>query len=179
MASRRDFFKSFAKPLQQTKEDTPLLVRPPYGRIESIFQNKCPECESKSCVASCDEEIISIADDDTPFLSFDKSGCTFCDDCAIACEEDVLSLENVATSEKINANFVISLDSCVAHHGVICYSCKEPCIDDAILFAGMFNPVIDMNKCTGCGFCVPRCPTQAIEYTAVALDSEMADTQPS
>ena len=170
MASRRDFFKSFAKPLRQTKEETPLLVRPPYGSLESLFQSECPACESKACVASCDEKIIFIADDGTPTLSFAKNGCTFCDDCAKACEPDVLSLENSETSEYLNAIFTISLEGCVAHHGVICNACKEPCIDDAILFNGMFNPVIDDEKCTACGFCLSRCPTQAISFNAFALE---------
>jgi len=169
VASRRDFFKSFAKPLSQTKEESLLLVRPPYGSLESLFQSECPACESKACVASCDEKIIFIADDGTPALTFEKNGCTFCEECAKACEPGVLSLENEETSEYLNAIFKISLDACVAHHGVICHSCKEPCIDNAILFNGMFNPVIDDEKCTACGFCISRCPTQAISFDVFAL----------
>jgi len=80
-----------------------------------------------------------------------------------------LSLQNMHTSEHINATFRIATQGCVAHHGVICFSCKEPCIDDAILFNGMFNPVIDMDRCTGCGFCVGRCPAQAIEYATIPI----------
>ena len=169
MASRRDFFTTLKKPLQQRKESAPLVVRPPYGLDESLFQNGCVSCERKACVASCDEEIIFIQEDGTPNLTFVKSGCTFCEDCANACEPNILSLENVHTSEELNATFVISTEGCVAHNGVICFSCKEPCIDDAILFNGMFNPVIDMDKCTGCGFCVGRCPTDAIKHTPIAL----------
>jgi len=172
VTDRRDFFKSFSKPLRQTKEDSPLLVRPPYGGSESLFQSKCPGCESKACVASCDEKIIFIADDSTPTLSFKQNGCTFCDACADACEEDVLSLGNDETATWLNAVFKISLEACVAHHGVICHSCKEPCIDDAILFNGMFNPVIDDQKCTACGFCISRCPTQAISYEVLPLKNE-------
>ena len=142
MASRRDFFKSFAKPLVKNKEEkSPLLVRPPYGSSESLFQSECPSCESKACVTSCDEKIIFIVEDGTPTLSFNKNGCTFCDECANACEANVLSLENTETATWLNAVFKISLEACVAHHGVICHSCKEPCIDDAILFNGMFNPI--------------------------------------
>lgn len=170
MANRRDFFKSFTKPLHQTKEESPLLVRPPYGKSESFFQSECPGCESKACVASCDEKIIFIAADGTPTLTFKQNGCTFCDACAIACEADVLSLEEGQNSTWLNAVFKISLDACVAHHGVICHSCKEPCIDDAILFNGLFNPVIDNEKCTACGFCMSRCPTQAITYDVFALE---------
>jgi len=170
VASRRDFFKSFTKPLDINQdEDTPILVRPPYGKDESIFQSECPSCESRACVTSCDEKIIFINDDGTPTLDFSKNGCTFCDECANVCEDEVLSLENIDTSEKLNAIFKISLEGCVAHHGVICYSCKEPCIDDAILFNGMFNPIIDENRCTGCGFCISRCPVKAINYEVSEL----------
>jgi len=173
VASRRDFFKSFAKPLTKiNEEESPLLVRPPYGNSESLFQSECPSCENNACVTSCDEKIIFISEDGTPTLSFNKNGCTFCDECANACESDVLSLENEKTSTWLNAIFKISLEACVAHHGVICSSCKEPCIDDAILFNGMFNPIIDDNKCTACGFCISRCPTQAISYTTYELKNE-------
>ncbi len=169
MASRRDFLSVFRKPLEQNKERSPLVVRPPYGSSESFFQRKCVTCESKACVASCDEEIITIQVDGTPMLNFIKSGCTFCEECANVCESDVLCLNNVHTSEQLNVTFRISTEGCVAHNGVICFSCKEPCIDDAILFNGMFNPVIDMDKCTGCGFCLSRCPTQAIDFTPYAI----------
>jgi len=173
MASRREFFKSFAKPLVKHQEEaTPLLVRPPYGSGESLFQSECPSCESKACVTSCDEKIIFIAQDGTPTLSFEKNGCTFCDECANVCEKDVLSLKNEESATWLNAIFKISLDACVAHHGVICHSCKEPCIDDAILFNGMFNPVIDDEKCTACGFCISRCPTQAISYDVYVAEKE-------
>ena len=170
MANRREFFKSFVKPLHSNEqEESPLLVRPPYGSSESTFQSECPSCQSKACVASCDEKIIVILDDGTPTLDFSKNGCTFCDECANVCEADVLSLENSETTEKLNAMFRINLEACVAHHGVICNSCKEPCIDDAILFNGMFNPIIDEDKCTGCGFCMARCPTQAINFRVLEL----------
>ena len=170
MANRRDFFKSFTKPLQNNQEEeSPLLVRPPYGVDESTFQSKCPSCESKACVASCDEKIIILLEDGTPTLDFSKNGCTFCDECAKVCPEDVLSLENLHTSEKLNVMFRINIEDCVAHEGVICNSCKEPCIDDAILFNGMFNPIIDEDKCTGCGFCIARCPTQAISYRVLTI----------
>jgi len=170
MTDRRAFFKSFTKPLLQNQEEkTPLLVRPPYGKDESTFQSECPSCPNKACVTSCDEKIIVILEDGTPTLDFAKNGCTFCDACANVCDANVLSLENDVTSERINAMFRINFEGCVAHQGVICNACKEPCIDDAILFNGMFNPVIDEDRCTGCGFCMARCPTQAISFRVLEL----------
>jgi len=174
VVSRRGFFKSITKPLQQSKEDNiPLLIRPPYGKSKSLFQSECPNCESQACVTSCDEKIIFIdKETKTPTLNFSKNGCTFCDECAIACERDVLSLDDGVNSTYLNAIFQISIEGCVAHQGVICYSCKEPCIDDAILFNGMFNPIIDNEKCTACGFCISRCPTKAISYRVIPQQEE-------
>ncbi len=166
--SRRDFLTAFRKPM---KKEEPLVLRPPYGFSESLFANECLECELKDCVDACDENIILI-NNGTPELNFTKSGCTFCEACAEACEEGVLSLENKQTGKVLNARFKISLESCVAHHGVICFSCKEPCIDDAILFNGMFNPIIDTEKCTACGFCLSRCPTNAIDFKIVNINTK-------
>jgi len=177
VASRRDFLNAFRKPLDQNKENSPFVVRPPYGLNESLFQSECVACESKACVASCDEQIIRIQEDGTPKLDFSKSGCTFCEECANVCEPGVLNVDNLHTSEQLNATFRISTEGCVAHHGVICFSCKEPCIDDAILFNGMFNPVIDTEKCTSCGFCLGRCPTQAIDYSAIAMATDPNETE--
>lgn len=178
MATRRDFLQAFRKPLEQNKESASLVVRPPYGFNESRFQSECITCKSKACVASCDEQIIIIQEDGTPRLDFAKSGCTFCEACASVCEPRVLSLDNAHTSAQINAIFRIAVEECVAHHGVICFSCKEPCIDDAILFNGMFNPVIDMDKCTGCGYCLGRCPAQAIDFTVIPMSRPQTRTEP-
>jgi len=172
VANRRDFFKSFAKPIQPANGESSPSLRPPYGVSESLFQKECPACEHKRCVASCEEEIIFLSDEGIPALTFKQNGCTFCDACAIACDVDVLSLEHRETAERLNAVFSISLEACVAHHGVICHSCKEPCLDDAILFNGLFNPVILEEKCTACGFCMARCPTQAITYRTYTLPEE-------
>ena len=172
MASRRDFFSSFGKAIQGKEEVQSPLLRPPYALDESAFDG-CLACESKACQSSCDEGIIEMKEG-MPIVDFSKSGCTFCEECAMACPEEVLSLTNLHTANNLNARIRISTQDCVAHHGVICFSCKEPCIDDAILFNGMFNPVIDMDKCTACGFCIQRCPAFAIEVMALPLAKESA-----
>jgi ferredoxin-type protein NapF len=170
LASRRDFLTAFKKPLEKVsnrKNENELFVRPPYSLGESFFQNGCKECESKACETSCEEKIIVIRSDGTPILNFTKSGCTFCEECAKVCEFGVLDLEKSQSEEFINAKFIIDPNSCVAHNGVICFSCKEPCIEDAILFNGLFNPVIDTDRCNGCGFCFGKCPSLSIEYEAI------------
>ena len=175
MSSRRDFFRKLVgKETKDAKEEIKevAVVRPPYSIDESLFLSRCIECEDKACRASCEEEIIVIKADGTPTLNLTKRGCTFCDECAKACDKGVLSLKE-GKGEWINAKFTIHIDSCMAHHGVICFACKEPCIDDAIIFEGMFNPIIDESRCTGCGFCMGRCPVMAISYEAIDINEEV------
>ena len=169
MSSRREFFKKLGSSFQTQNEEA--ILRPPYGKNESLFQNKCIECEEKLCATYCEEGIIVIKEDGTPTLNFRKSGCTFCEECAKNCKYEVLSLKN--KNETINAIFQINFKSCLSHQGTICFSCKEPCLDDAILFSGMFKPIIDESLCTNCGFCISRCPTNAIEYKIIQLKGEV------
>ncbi|MDF1881287.1 ferredoxin-type protein NapF [Sulfurimonas sp. MAG313] len=157
---RRELFSSFTsggRANAASEEET--IIRPPYNIDESLFHKSCHDCDG-ICATVCEVDIISIGADKTPFLSFDKSGCTFCDECAKACDYGVLSLENEA---KIHNPISISVSACMAWDSVMCMSCKDPCLDRAIIFQGLFKPVIDASKCTGCGFCISRCPTFAIE----------------
>jgi len=162
MANRREFFRSLAAPLKEEATEKLSVLRPPYAIDLSLFQSRCPKCLDHACATACEEEIIIIRADGTATLNLTQRGCTFCDACAKACEAGVLSLEE--GSQQINAIFRIDPTACLAHNGTICFACKEPCIDDAILFKGLHNPIIDDERCTGCGFCLGRCPTRAIEY---------------
>jgi len=56
----------------------------------------------------------------------------------------------------------IVADSCMSFQGCMCFSCREACPEDAILFSGLFEPVILDDCCTGCGQCIPVCPSSAI-----------------
>ena len=172
MNSRREFFKKLGNSLHSKKDEA--ILRPPYGYSESLFQSKCIECEEKPCATCCEEGIIVIKSDKTPTLNLKKSGCTFCEECALACKSEVLSLKN--NNETINATFQIDFKSCLSHQGTICFSCKEPCLDDAILFSGMFKPIIDETLCTNCGFCLSRCPTNAITYKITKLKGDFDES---
>lgn len=164
---RRELFGSVASVFRgedsKTEEET-RTIRPPYNNDGSLFYRECGQCDAK-CAAVCEEEIIKIGEDKTPYLSFGMSGCTFCDACAGACEFGVLALQH---KKDIDLLVNISLLSCIAWDGTMCFSCKDPCLENAIVFQGLFKPVIDQSTCTGCGFCISRCPTSAIEIEAVS-----------
>ena len=157
---RRELFSFLSSSLKKEKEESQeTIIRPPYFEDEDDFGRECSNCEGL-CSSSCQEQIIIIQDDKTPKLNFSKNGCTYCDDCAIACKSDVLSVEFKKT---IGIDIIINQSACMSWQGVMCFSCKDPCLEDAIEFKAMFMPTIDMQKCTSCGFCIGRCPSVAIQ----------------
>lgn len=158
---RRELFSSLASSVKGEKKQEKLL-RPPYFGDESLFHNECSKCEAK-CATVCEEDIIKIADDKTPYLNFSMSGCTYCDECAKACEFGVLNLQD---KKLLLATVTINKATCISWHHTMCFSCKDPCLDNAIDFAAMFMPTIN-DKCTSCGFCIGRCPTNAIEMKVI------------
>jgi len=153
MERRKTFSKLFNK-----SDNKPQIIRPPYFGEESNL-SLCLECEGV-CAKECEEGIIVILEDKTPSLDFSNSGCTFCDKCALVCEADVLRLEY-----KSHVKVKIEIDKlkCMSWSKSICFSCKDPCLDNAIKFHGMFYPEIIDDKCTSCGFCIKYCPTDAIK----------------
>lgn len=154
---RRELFSSLTSSFSK-KEKQEKIIRPPYFQSEAIFFTNCTDCEG-FCSTACEENIIFIQEDSTPKLDFSSSGCTYCDECAIACPNEVLKVDY---KKNIDVKIEIDVLSCLSWNQTMCFSCKDPCLDDAIDFLGMFRPSINDN-CTSCGFCIKVCPTGAIK----------------
>ncbi|MBU1659648.1 ferredoxin-type protein NapF [bacterium] len=161
---RRELFSFLSSSFKnEEKIEEVKVLRPPYFANINAFDTECQKCDGK-CATLCQEQIIIIAQDGTPSLNFSKSGCTYCDACAIACEFEVLNIED---KKLINAVISINQTNCLSWNAVMCFSCKDPCLEDAIDFKAMFMPDIDASKCTACGFCISRCPTSAIDIKVI------------
>ena len=154
---RRELFSSLASSVKNEKKQEK-IIRPPYFKDESVFLTNCIECDG-ICSTVCEENIIIMQEDKTPKLDFTNSGCTYCDECANACPHDVLILEN---KKNIDAKIEIDILKCLSWNQTMCFSCKDPCLDDAIEFAAMFRPEIQ-DSCTSCGYCIKTCPVDAIK----------------
>ncbi|BDQ29806.1 4Fe-4S dicluster domain-containing protein [Helicobacter ailurogastricus] len=146
----RDIFKAQGKPF---------AVPLPYFNRKRAME--CVECVG-GCVPSCPEKIVFKESGQAPHLDFSKSGCTFCGACLRACKECGGVLEQSLGG--IEAVALIDTAKCLGHQGVVCVACQDACKDKAIHFLGMFKPRIDLGACTGCGFCVGVCPTEAILF---------------
>jgi ferredoxin-type protein NapF len=156
---RRELFSSLASSFQQEDASKKLILRPPYCNDENAFDSTCKTCEG-FCITACDtQHIIEFDQDHTPVLNLGKTGCTYCDDCATACTYDVLQVEQ---KHSIKATVSINILQCLSWNQTMCFSCKDPCLDNAIDFLAMFRPSINDN-CTSCGFCMGVCPVNAIE----------------
>jgi len=166
---RRELFSSLSSPFKNKEEKIESIIRPPYFKDESDFIKSCVTCEDKSCITVCEEDIIILLEDGTPSLNFANSGCTYCDECAIACKENILDIKY---KKNINLKFSIDILKCMSWNQTMCFSCKDPCFDDAIKFLGMFRPEIDNNLCTACGFCVKVCPTDAISMQVIEINND-------
>ncbi len=157
------FLSSSAKEAARETREKDVFLRPPYYKDTDAFATECQNCKGE-CASLCQEQIIVITEDKTPRLDLSARGCTYCDECAIACPSDVLLVEE---KQYIEANIIINQSKCLSWQGVMCFSCKDPCLDNAIDFKAMFMPEIS-EKCTSCGFCIGRCPVDAIDILKVS-----------
>jgi ferredoxin-type protein NapF len=154
---RRELFSSLVSSFKK-EEKQEIVLRPPYYNDENIFFTNCKNCEGL-CATVCAENIIFIQEDSTPELDLSSGGCTYCDQCAIVCPNEALHIDH---KNNISAKIEIDILKCLSWNKTMCFSCKDPCLDEAIDFLAMFRPSINDN-CTSCGFCINSCPTNAIK----------------
>ena len=156
--SRRSFLKG------RPAESRPLGPPPPCINAQSATHNPCSDCPDQPCLASCEPDVIRIHPPDhnlsgRAYLSFAEAGCTFCGDCFEVCP---VALPAPAGRPAPVGLAILSRELCLAWDGVVCISCKLACGWQAITLDGQRHPSVLDADCTGCGLCVPVCPTEAI-----------------
>lgn len=144
-----------------------VLQRMPY--TPSSIYEVCLACVDKVCLPACEEEILKLNPDGVPTLDFSIGGCVFCEKCAKSCLE--VHSKGVGFDleyQKVNVTMQINALECLAWNHSICQTCKDVC-PCKIEFVGMFYP--EIVDCIGCGMCISRCPTNAIEIKNLAIES--------
>jgi len=54
----------------------------------------------------------------------------------------------------------LDLMSCLAWTGSFCTVCSERCPEPDAIWLDLAQPIIDEDRCTGCGVCVQVCPAR-------------------
>ncbi len=147
-------------------------LRPPGAISNPTFSALCTRCGN--CARACPSQIITYNMKSrewtnlfTPTLQFDHDYCR--EDC-VACSQVCPSgaLQPLSVSDKTHAKFgvaQVNMDLCLLRDDRECSACQRWCPFDAVHYVFSkehytLNPVIDTDKCTGCGACQTYCPTQ-------------------
>lgn len=136
------------------------IHRPPWALSEADFVDACTGCGD--CVAACPEQILRTGSGKLPVIDFGDGECTFCGDCETACKPRALDRQAQVLPWSWRA--VIG-GACLGGFGVVCRSCLDACGERALRFPcpGMATaPLLDSDRCTGCGACLGVCPSSAI-----------------
>lgn len=136
------------------------LLRPPGGQDETHLVSSCLKCDR--CRSICPTGAVALAHIEdgflnarTPTLDFHKGYCDFCDLCARVCPTGAIGHFD-ETKDKIGVA-IVQKDRCVAYFNG-CVECEKACPYDAITLDDAGHPLVDPQKCNGCGICENVCP---------------------
>lgn len=156
--SRRFFLKG--KFSSSEKKPTP---RPPWAiEPDASFTQKCTRC--LECIHACPTSILTAGESGFPEVNFQSNGCDECEKCVEICKPKALVKLNDQPAWTWTAQIK---EGCLASKQVECRVCGEICDHRAIRFKPQLGristPEVLSGNCTGCGHCVSKCPSNAIE----------------
>lgn len=149
-------------------------ILPPASVGRTLFSSLC--CRCGSCIKACPTRIIRFNSGPADLLSFMTPEVKFgpgycleeCNLCSRVCPTGAIALfDPEAKGQLFMGSAGISLPDCRLLNNSECNKCRESCKYRAIEFyhpSGYLNmyPVIDEEKCVGCGACMVVCPESCI-----------------
>ena len=140
------------------------------------FQTKCVGCQL--CVKACPNKVlrpsVRLKDFGQPEMAFDKGYCTVdCAKCSHVCPAGAIEAIPSFMKEHVHIGEAVwHKDRCLAStEGVNCTACYRHCPVKAIQLVegpdGVKIPVVDADKCIGCGACEHVCPARPMPALTV------------
>jgi len=146
-------------------------LRPPGAVDELTFRGLCTRCGN--CIRSCPYDIIrpdmgqhGITSILTPVLTFDKNYCREdCTRCTRVCHSGALAGVDLDNKPDIQIGLAkVDMNLCLLGEDHECSACMRWCPYSAIRYVFsedkyLLVPMINADKCNGCGACELACPT--------------------
>ena len=165
--SRRELFGILRR--DEKKKPAPpaprIWLRPPGAVSEEVFGETCQRCGK--CIEVCPRECIFPLGGDmgerlagTPAILARRAPCVLCDglQCTTVCPSG--ALQKLVRNEDVDMGVAVIIQrTCVTFHGQPCDACHMACPVEGALRLEWAQPVVDADKCTGCGLCEFNCPT--------------------
>jgi ferredoxin-type protein NapG len=168
--------------LGEVRGGTVAYVRPPGALVEKDFITKCIRCNQ--CAEVCENDCIQFVSgggaDGTPMINPRKKACILCMKCTNACPTGALTPilddgEAILKSVRMGTA-VVDKNICNSYNNAICGACIRSCqFPEIALKTGMRErPIVDPDKCVGCGLCENACIVypQAIRVVPASAPKE-------
>lgn len=154
---------------QGPERQTP--ITPPGSRSLRAFSARCTGCQL--CVSACPNQVLKAFDIGSgmlqPTLAFERGYCRVnCVQCSTVCPTG--AIRPISAAEKTATQIgraVVNLDRCITTTDkVACTACARNCPPRAITLVGKDDepqkPVVDAERCNGCGACEYVCPARPL-----------------
>lgn len=148
--------------------------RPPGSVEANLFNLLCLRCGS--CIKTCPSEILFQRSEPgdpmtwmTPEISFKKGYCLEnCNLCSQVCPSGAITLFSPKAKGQLPIGLAVVIpDNCLLLKHTECDRCKTACSYKAITIdtknAFQTLPLVEKNRCIGCGACAVICPPGTIK----------------
>lgn len=153
------------------KRNTPII--PPGSGSAERFASKCTGCQL--CVSVCPNEVLRPSTDITrlmqPEMFYERGYCRpECTKCSEVCPTDAIHLIDRAEKSSTQIGHAVLIpDNCIVNRDhVQCGNCARHCPSGAIVMVpkdpdnpdSLRLPVVNVERCIGCGACENLCPAR-------------------